>query len=311
MKLIKFCNKKNSIFNSKKFKFGTFQEYRETEYDPIRDEDEGKFVFEVNLKSVVASRRWIFDVLFLGVLHRTFLSPATDLTHVLVQNSLLTVNMDRMKPPGRIELDVYGVSATWLEEDRFLVEGIVRYTVHVDNMAVFCMSVGEKGSASPFEDYDDQWSVDLQNADQLAEAFVKLFQLRFMELKLNNRQEGNVDIFLEEGSLWREMMKSESRVEHDIARKDIFCEHGFVQYGNQEIEIEKQGDLSLHVLNAGFRRAIFSKPKRYSEENEYRFLINPQIKNTDGNFMNLEFSEKSMFFELSEKERQSILSLAD
>lgn len=150
MFLVKSCNRKYNVKNSKTIKIGTLHEYRETESLQILDKEEGFFDIFFDLKDKYIETD-LFN--FLNYSHNSHLSAHIKYLH-LKDNYQNYIRVD------------YDGKYSWINNNRF----------------IFCISKlnSHEESTTIFPDYDDYWYVSFFKKQQL----IKLLEVSlFNEVK--------------------------------------------------------------------------------------------------------------------------------
>lgn len=236
MPLFKFCNPEHNIHRGAQVQVGTLFLYRGIENPDLRDEHEGKYSLHVMFpEPIELDRRW---------------------TNLLMQGMFAfgdTSDVPRF--PGRYRasvekfhiVEVKGNSVV-VRDTRILIER------EVLNCLMFCMSAFETAENNPFPEYTDNWSI----PEQLATEFGRrLGSLIFQQVKLSSFDES----------------LAKMHTAATITALSLNVRHQRVIYRDREIVITPVSRPSFDELVNVLSDIAFVKPKKYSAEQEYRFVF--------------------------------------
>ena len=229
--LKKWCKKDHLIPGCSTLRVGSHIDYRWTSQKSISDIEEGGFTLKFENKAPFYVSKEDFCRLFPGYF---FDGPSyftwdsrgfgsSDGLSVIVQDGKVTVHA--------------GGNHTWM----------------FPNCFVFSMTYESSSRASPFHEYDSEWSINSDHTDEMAE-------------ELRVQVERCIRPFEVITSDCLNLVRGEKTLSVDVM-------HGPVLYGLREIKFSGDRDYDLHRFEDEYWKMPFVKPLGYEAEKEYRFVI--------------------------------------
>lgn len=246
MKLVKHCKSEHNIHKGAKLQIGSLYAYHDIENEEIKDGEEGKYTFTYSFPEEIELDIRLANLLFSGAigfgsnpLHMAPRIPGSFVTHV-----------------NHFELVRQTKGGVVIRNSSATVERTV------PNQLIFCMSLQQEDAPSPFDGYDDRWSIEMSFADRFAGNVAGLL---LSQIRLENYNP----------EIGRELSINGSK------KLGLNVRHQPVQYSDRSETITPG---NLPTFGEFMKKIIdipFVKPSSFSNENEYRFTF----ELTDGNMI--------------------------
>lgn len=235
MKLVKFCKNTYNLFECDNLLIGSYNKYRNTENQKIKDEHEARFSVKLSIpepKTVPSA--WISAITngaigFTG--NNIFPNPILD-----------------------YDIEIGGLSTKEFVDGMVTLTGGFNCNYSITHSYIFCMSSYSYEQTPPDPEYDSAWFLSGKESINKFKEEISKSILEKLSIELSKNKNDYIRRF--------------------APNLKIKTRSGFIEYTAKDTHIINENDINdLNLIKNLVDEAPFRKRPAFSKENEYRFVF--------------------------------------
>jgi hypothetical protein len=244
VRLVKHCKKEHNIFTNSeaKLQLGSLYYYRSIEDPDIRDEEEGIFIYKITAGEHEALTFEASNLLFGEINQGQYYEEVfkhRGTTKLVVEKSQ-TLEFSHF--PGPDGKPIFYISRC---------DGTI--TRELFDTYIFCMSIDDGTDEAKFSEYDDSWSIPIEDAGKLSRA-----------IAISIATQAPI-------SSWKGLQEAATLIPD--GKTVIETRHGNVHYMNKSVVVDGSDNAAVLNLINRVNDSAFTKPPSYLNDKEYRFIF--------------------------------------
>ena len=269
-RISKYCEAQHLPNETSNIRVGTIQYFRKMEEVQKRDEQEGFLTWRLNVGQMRSvSWDWLNDTT-LGFFGHFIPRVNHSINEFHLNNQVGPQDISYEQVPGEMALVIEAMNVDHFGTD-FRMHGSIRIDYRSHNCLVFCMSMSDENSISPFGKSDAEWTISIGHrrlfARDLARGIASsvsaadLFYPSYF--KLSDITQDHIRSI----SIYR---KGDNFIPDGLS---LMYSDGPVEYHDRVLNVTREEDLSPPRFKDYLFSSPFIKHTRFQVEREYRFCF--------------------------------------